>query len=91
MGASRGLKIKRLSWCVVASVIVGLAVGGAMCTIALDHNPQGEFRNIDSGAIEWPHLLMLGVVWAAPTAFAVFPIAAILGVIWHNLAPKAGD
>jgi hypothetical protein len=75
----------------MASLVVGLAVGGAMCAIALDHNPQGEFRSIESGAIDWPHLLMLGGVWAVPTALAAFPIIAIIGVIWLNLAPKAGD
>jgi hypothetical protein len=72
----------------MASVIVGLAVGGAMCAIALDHNPQGEFRNTLSGAIDWPYLLLLGGGWAVPTSLAVFPIAALLGVIWHNLAAK---
>lgn len=61
-------------------VSVGLAAGVAVCGIALDHHPQGEFRDNLTGMIDWPYLLALGGASAIVAAVAVLPIAAILAL-----------
>ena len=41
------------------SFAAGLAVGGAMLWIAFQENPQGEYFDPVTGAVNWPHTLTL--------------------------------
>lgn len=59
---------------------VGLGVGVIVCGIALDHNPQGEFRDNLTGTIDWLHLLSLGGASAVAAAVAASPVAALIVV-----------
>ena len=81
--------MKRLGWCALASVAFGLPVGVTICMIALDHNPQGEFRDTVTGVIDWPYLLSLGACWAAATAVIVFVPVALVSLFFRR-RPASG-
>lgn len=74
----------RVGWWVSAVVAIGVAVGVAMCAIALDHNPQGEFRDPATGQIDWPYLIVLGASWAAAVAAALAALVSIVGLAWRR-------
>lgn len=70
--------MKQFAWCVLTSFALGLVAGVLICGIALDHNPQGEFRDTVTGVIDWPYLLILGACWAVATAVVAFvPVALV--------------
>lgn len=68
-----GEAVKRYPWVVIVSMGVGLSLGIWMCVVALDHNPQGEFRDLQTGAVHWdslgPIIAFWGIAGAATTAF----------------------
>ena len=73
--------MKRLAWTVLVSVALGLIAGFLICGIALEHNPQGEFRDTFTSVIDWPYLLTLGGLTAmvgAATAIVPVSIAVLL-------------
>ena len=63
----------------------GAAVGVFMCYIALDHSPQGEFADPETGAFTSD----LYVLFAVSSAFIGLPIALVLGVASHFM--RCGD
>lgn len=67
-----------MSW--IRSLLVGLAMGAAValwiCSIALDHNPQGEFADSETGAFTRD----LYILFAAWTAFIGLPVGVALGI-----------
>ena len=70
-----------MNW--MRSLMIGLGLGAAVglwiCSIALDHNPQGEFADPETGAFTSD----LYVLFASWTAFIGLPIALALGVASH--------
>ena len=76
-----------MTW--VRCLLVGLAVGAMVaiwiCYIALDHNPQGEFADPETGAFT-SDLYKLFAAW---TAMVGLPIAALLALI--RLATRRSD
>jgi hypothetical protein len=61
----------------LAGLAVGAVVAACICWIALDHNPQGEFADPETGAFT-RHLYALFAVW---TATIGLPLGAILALI----------
>ena len=74
----------RLFWRGAAfAVVVGLVFGGAMLSIAFRENPQGEFFDTATGAINW--YPVLGVFFSAMIAatFVTLAIEAVLWAVFH--------
>jgi hypothetical protein len=67
----------------VAAVVAGLAVASTMLWIAFQENPQGEFFDPATGAVDWPYSMALFGLWfvvvAAPTL-----AAGMAGVALHG-------
>jgi hypothetical protein len=68
----RGRGANRGRWGALgAAVVAGLAVASAMLWIAFQENPQGEFFDPATGAVDWPYSIALFGLWfvvvAAPT------------------------
>ena len=59
---------------VAFAVVVGLVFGGAMLSIAFRENPQGEFFDTVTGAINW--YPVLGVFLSAMTAATLVTLVA---------------
>lgn len=62
---------------IVAASLLGVVVRGLMMYIAWQHNPQGEFHDVDG--VHWLSWLAIGLSWFAP----VFVVAImVIGVVW---------
>ena len=48
---------------VVASVAFGVLFSSVLLFVGFDHNPQGEFFDPQSGAIDWGYSALLFAVW----------------------------
>jgi hypothetical protein len=65
--------------------VLSLAAGGAVVTIAMEHNPQGEFCKEIVGNVcvyDWQALLLLGAIWAAASFFS---LSALWLLVWGFL------
>lgn len=51
------------------SALLATIVGGLILSIAFQHNPQGEFINNETGAIEIAYSAKLFVAWFLPVFF----------------------
>lgn len=76
---------------VIVSAIVGVICSGLVLSIALDHNPQGEFQDQETGRLLWSNLLPLTVAGFVVTAGPVAALYAAIALIirWVNKAPAA--
>jgi hypothetical protein len=54
-----------------------------MTYIAVQHNPQGEFYDLDSHTLVLPSVLPLFFSWAIPVAFIVFIIETLTLCLWR--------
>ena len=63
---------------------IGAAIGILMCFIAIDHNPQGEFADPETGA--WTGNLV--ELFAVYTAMVGLPIAALLALLGYLSRPR---
>lgn len=55
--------MKLSSRLVVASVVLGGLFASLLLFIGFDHNPQGEFFDPQSGAVDWGYSALLFAVW----------------------------
>ena len=66
------------------SVFFGLCCGALLalwiCSIALDHNPQGEFADVKTGAYT-SDLYVLFAAWTGISGICVAAILALVGVL----------
>ena len=69
----------------LGGLAVGAMVAVLMCYIALDHNPQGEFADPETGAFTSDLYVLFGVY----TAVVGLPTAALLAAI--GLFRRDGD
>ena len=77
--------MKLAGWIACLSGVAGLTVAGAMCLIALDHNPQGEFYTPETGGLQWDSLAALFISWAASVAIASFGAAMVAALAFRGL------
>ena len=76
-------------WLKISSVL-SLSAAGLLLWIALDHNPQGEFSDPQTGMIDLGHVLVV-FCWFFVFAFTtlVVPVYAIIGL--NRLIAVAAD
>ena len=61
----------------VAGSVLGALVGGLMMYIAWQHNPQGEFHDIDG--VHWLSWVGVGLSWFVAVLVVV---TVVVGVMW---------
>jgi len=68
------------------AVLAGLMVAASMMYVAWDHNPQGEFHELDgSGTIHWLSWLPIGGVWFGVVFGGVWLPASAIELAVHLL------
>lgn len=84
-----GKKIKITS---IISLVLSLIIGGFIITVAMDHNPQGEFcKEIinDECVYDWGSLLFLGSCWSFVSFWFLFIVQMIIVFIYSFIKTKA--
>lgn len=67
----------RIGRAILIGLIVGAIVGLAFCAMALDHNPQGEFADLETGRYTAELYWLIGIM----SAMVAVPTIAFLTVI----------
>ena len=62
--------------CAVLAVVPALAVGA----IAFDHNPQGEFANMETGSYTEDLYELVGITWAI-FAIPMMGLVALIAIV----------
>ena len=82
---------KRIAWIVFGvAAAAGLAVANAMLWIAFQENPQGEFFDPATGAVDWPYSLALFGLWLLVVAVPI-AVAAWGGVALRSRLRRRGN
>lgn len=75
---------KHMVWIVLGvATLPGLAVASVMLWIAFQENPQGEFFDPATGAVDWPYSLMLFGLWFLVVAVPI-AVAALGGLAFRS-------
>jgi hypothetical protein len=62
------------------ALVSGLSVAWLFGTVALDHNPQGEFRDPVTGAMQWDAfvpLVVMSFAWVAGLIFGALSLGLV--------------
>lgn len=68
--------------------IIGLLIASLATYVGLSHNAQGEFYNVETGAVDLAYASVIFISWFAVT-FIVFMVMGVLGVLLFRLLTKA--
>lgn len=63
-------------------VLLGSIVGTLMAYVAAQHNPQGEFYDLDSQSLVLQSIVLLFLSWTIPVAFVVFIVETLTLRLW---------
>lgn len=70
-------------WTII-SVLLSAIVGGLILSIAIQHNPQGEFINNETGVIEIAHSAKLFAAWFL-LVFLMLELPALVNLLVKRL------
>ena len=59
--------------------VIGGAIALVMVHVAIRHNPQGEFVNQETGALDYPYLAALFLSWSLLISVAASLVLALAG------------
>lgn len=76
--------MKVLSWAAGLSGLIGVAFASLAAYAALEHNPQGEFRNLETGVLQWDSLTPLFLTWAIAIAVVAFTVFGGSWLLWRG-------
>jgi hypothetical protein len=63
MWRSRFMSRRAFGWVSLLVAATGCIIGALMVDIAIDHNPQGAFIDLDSGAVNYVSLSLIFYTW----------------------------
>jgi len=78
--------IKFIKYPVILGAIPAIIIGGDALHAALEHNPQGEFRNLEDGHIHFWYCFLLFISWFLPTFVPITFIVSLckVGIEWYR-------
>jgi hypothetical protein len=79
--------IKLLLPPLINGVVLGAIVGGLMLYIAVQHNPQGEFYDLDRHTLVVKSSASVFLSWFGPVALVVFLVESLILFVWR-LMPR---
>lgn len=65
----------------VVAMLIAAAVASAMLSAGFQHNPQGEFFDMETGRLDWPYAVGIWLSWFVPVFLVGAVPAAVVAAV----------